>query len=245
MSDSIVLKEITKRYKDVTALKSVSLTVAKGEVFGLLGPSGSGKSTLLRIIDLLEAPDSGEVKIDGEIVRTDSKGAFQTRRRIGMILQKPMVLNRSVENNLAYALTIRGWSEEESQKRVDRELKRLGLEERRKKNARTLSGGEMQRLCFARSTIFDPALLILDEFTANLDPANVALLEDMVRNYASESKERTVMIVTHNLFQAKRMCQRIALMWGGEVVEVADKKRFFEAPNDKRTAAFVSGELVY
>ena len=245
MSDAIVLKEITKRFKEVTALKSVSLTVAKGEVFGLLGPSGSGKSTLLRVADLLETPDAGSVEIDGETVRADSKEAFQTRRRIGMILQKPIVLNRSVENNLAYALTIRGWSEEETQKRVDRELKRLGLEERRKKNARTLSGGEMQRLCFARSTIFDPALLLLDEFTANLDPANVALLEDMIRNYASENRERTVMVVTHNLFQAKRMCHRIALMWDGKVVEVADKKRFFEAPEDERTAAFVSGELVY
>jgi len=197
------------------------------------------------MIDLLEAPDSGEVEINGETVHSDSKEAFQTRRRIGMVLQKPMVLNRSVENNLAYALSIRGWSEEETQKRVDRELKRLGLEERRKKNARTLSGGEMQRLCFARSTIFDPSLLLLDEFTANLDPANVALLEDMIRNYASEDKERTVMVVTHNLFQAKRMCHRVALMWDGEVVEVADKKRFFEAPEDERTAAFVSGELVY
>ena len=245
MSNAIALKEITKRYKDVTALRSVSLTASKGEVFGLLGPSGSGKSTLLRMIDLLEEPDSGEVEINGETVHSDSKEAFQTRRRIGMVLQKPIVLNRSVENNLAYALFIRGWSEEETQKRVDRELKRLGLEERRKKNARTLSGGEMQRLCFARSTIFDPSLLLLDEFTANLDPANVALLEDMIRNYASEDKERTVMVVTHNLFQAKRMCHRVALMWDGEVVEVADKKRFFEAPEDERTAAFVSGELVY
>jgi tungstate transport system ATP-binding protein len=245
MSNAIALKEITKRYKDVTALRSVSLTASKGEVFGLLGPSGSGKSTLLRIIDLLETPDSGEVRINGETVHSDSKDAFQTRRRIGMILQKPMVLNRSVENNLAYALLIRGWSEEEIHKRVDRELKRLGLEERRMKNARTLSGGEMQRLCFARSTIFDPALLILDEFTANLDPANVALLEDMVRGYASEDEDRAVIVVTHNLFQAKRMCHRMALMWDGEVVEVADRKRFFEAPEDERTAAFVSGELVY
>jgi len=103
----------------------------------------------------------------------------------------------------------------------------------------------MQRLCFARSTIFDPALLILDEFTANLDPANVALLEDMVRGYASEDEDRAVIVVTHNLFQAKRMCHRMALMWDGEVVEVADRKRFFEAPEDERTAAFVSGELVY
>lgn len=245
MTDAVVLKDITKRYKDVTALDSVSLTAAKGEVFGLLGPSGSGKSTLLRMIDLLEAPDSGEIALGGEVIRAETKMAYQTRRRMGMVLQKPMVLNRSVENNLAYALMVRGWDEKSTEERVDRELKRLGLEERRKKNARTLSGGEMQRLCFARSTVFDPEILLLDEFTANLDPANVALLEDMVRRYASEDKNRTVVVVTHNLFQAKRMCDRIALMWDGKIVEVADRKNFFESPEDERTAAFVKGELVY
>ncbi|MFY9606247.1 MAG: ATP-binding cassette domain-containing protein, partial [Thermoplasmata archaeon] len=197
------------------------------------------------IIDLLEAPDSGEVEINGEPAHADSKEAFQTRRRIGMILQKPTVFNRSVENNLAYALRIRGWDEKEVRKKVSLELKRLGLEERRHKNARTLSGGETQRLCFARSTIHDPEILLLDEFAANLDPANVALLEDMIRQYASKDQERTVIMVTHNLFQAKRMCDRIALMWEGEVVEVADKRKFFENPDDARTAAFVRGELVY
>jgi tungstate transport system ATP-binding protein len=245
MTDAISLRDVTKRYGDVAAVKQASLSVRKGEVFGLLGPSGSGKSTLLRIIDLLEAPDSGEVEINGKSVHTDSKEAFQNRRRIGLVLQKPVVLNRSVENNLAYALAIRGWSENETQKRVDRELKRLGLEGRREKNARTLSGGETQRLCFARSTVFDPDMLLLDEFTANLDPANVALLEGMVRSYASENETRAVIVVTHNLFQAKRMCHRIALMWDGRIVEVADRKKFFEDPEDERTAAFVSGELVY
>lgn len=245
MSDAIAIRDVTKRYRDVTALDSVSLKASKGEVLGLLGPSGSGKSTLLRLIDLLEPPDSGEVAIHGVIVRADAKEAHAMRRRMGMILQKPMVLNRSVENNLAYALAVRGWSEDAISKRVGQKLKMLGLEERRHKNARTLSGGEMQRLCFARSTIFDPDLLLLDEFTANLDPANVALLEDMIRAYASEDNSRTVVVITHNLFQARRMCDRIALMWGGKIIEVSPKNKFFENPDDERTAAFVKGELVY
>jgi tungstate transport system ATP-binding protein len=93
--------------------------------------------------------------------------------------------------------------------------------------------------------IHSPDILLLDEFAANLDPANVALLEERVRQYAAEDSGRSIVLVTHNLFQAKRMCDRIALMWGGEIVEVALKKKFFENPDDERTAAFVKGELVY
>jgi tungstate transport system ATP-binding protein len=245
MKDAVALAGVTKLYGDVTAVKSVSINAREGEVYGLLGPSGSGKSTLLRLIDLLEPPDSGEVSIFGKAVDAISRNAFQLRRQIGMVLQKPVVLNRSVENNLAYPLEIRGCGDEAVAKKVNQELKRLGLEDRRYKNARTLSGGEMQRLCFARSTIHDPDLLLLDEFAANLDPANVALLEEMIKQYASKSGKKTVIVVTHNLFQAKRMCDRVALMWEGEVVEVADKRKFFENPDDPRTAAFVKGELVY
>ena len=100
-------------------------------------------------------------------------------------------------------------------------------------------------MSFSRATIHDPNLLLLDEFAANLDPRNVTLVEEMVRDFLSENNERAVVLVTHNIFQARRMCDRIALMWGGEIVEVAEKDKFFENPDDPRTAAFVKGELVY
>jgi tungstate transport system ATP-binding protein len=216
-----------------------------GQVMGIVGPSGAGKSTLLRLIDLLEPPDEGEVLIAGEPVRFDSPRANETRRRIGMVLQRPVALNRSVRNNLAYALRIRDAEETEAFEKVDRELKRLGLADRSMKNARTLSGGEMQRLCFARATIFDPDILLLDEFAANLDPSNVSLLEHQLRAYVSAGKGKTVIIVTHNLFQARRLCDKIALMWDGRIVEVADRDKFFERPDDERTAAFIKGDLVY
>jgi len=103
----------------------------------------------------------------------------------------------------------------------------------------------MQRLCFARATIHAPSILLLDEFAANLDPANVALLENRVQQYIREDSERTVVIVTHNMFQARRMCTRVTLLWDGEIVETADKKKFFEDPHDPRTASFVSGESIY
>jgi tungstate transport system ATP-binding protein len=245
MTRAIGLLKVTKTYNDVAAVREVSLSVDRGEVFGILGPSGAGKSTLLRLMDLLEHPDSGSVSFDGKEVKHATWEESDVRRRIGMVLQKPVVLNRSVANNLAYALRIRGWDEAEIAGKARSEMERFGLASRGGKNARTLSGGEMQRLCFARAMISSPEVLLLDEFAANLDPANVAVLEQRIREYAAEDAKRTVVMVTHNIFQARRMCDRVALMWDGQVVEVADKKKFFENPDDERTAAFVRGELVY
>lgn len=246
MTASLVsLDRVTKRFGDVTALKDASLDVSEGEVFGIVGPSGAGKSTLLRVIDLLERPDEGKVSVLGESADPISKEADEIRLKIGMVHQKPVVLNRSVANNLSYSLMIRGWSEDRIRPIVNRELARLGLTDRRGKNARTLSGGEMQRISFSRTTVFAPKLLLLDEFAANLDPRNVSLLEDMVREYMAEDRTRATVLVTHNLFQAKRMCDRVGLMWDGRFVEIADRDKFFSDPADERTAAFVKGDLVY
>ena len=245
MSAAIDLKGVTKQFNDVTAVKDVDVSIAHGEIFGILGPSGSGKSTLLRIIDFLETPDRGKLFFDGVEICAGTVAAGKKMREIGMVLQKPVVLNRSVANNLAYSLFIRGWDEKKIDARVDKELRRCGLSDRRRKNARTLSGGEMQRLSFARSTVYGPKILLLDEFAANLDPRNVGLLEEQIRRYSSEDPSRTVVIVTHNIFQAKRLCTRLALMWDGEIVEISDKNAFFENPRDPRSSAFVKGDLVY
>jgi tungstate transport system ATP-binding protein len=236
---------VTKRYKEVTAVRGASLDVNQGEILGLVGPSGAGKSTLLRLIDFLEPPDEGAIIVGGQRVLFGSVKAAEVRRRTGMVLQRPVALNRSVRNNLAYPLRIRGVDDEQIFKRVDAELKRLGLADRSGKNARTLSGGELQRLCFARATIFDPGTLLLDEFAANLDPANVAMLENQLKSYIAVGGNRAVVIVTHNLFQARRLCDRVALMWDGGVVEVADNKKFFENPDNPKTAEFIRGDVVY
>lgn len=245
MMPAVELTGVSKSYREVLAVRDVSLKAYKGEVLGIVGPSGAGKSTLLRIIDLLEPPERGEVSIDGKTITAGSSDAPLVRRRMGMVLQKPVALNRSVRNNLAYALRIRGVEEDEIDDRVARELKRLGLSDRSEKNARTLSGGEMQRLCFARATIYEPEILLLDEFAANLDPSNVAMLEGQLTTYMDEADNRCVIMVTHNLFQAKRMCDKVALMWDGAIIELAEKDKFFESPDDPRTEGFVSGELVY
>jgi tungstate transport system ATP-binding protein len=236
---------VTKRYGDVSALAGASLELREGEIFGIVGPSGAGKTTLLRVMDFLESPDEGTVTVLGREAQPDSDDADEIRSQIGMVHQKPVVLNRSVANNLAYPLMIRGWPEDRMREAVDRELARLGLEDRRAKNARTLSGGEMQRISFSRATMSSPRLLLLDEFAANLDPANVALLEGMVRGYMAEDTTRATVLVTHNLFQAKRLCDRVGLMWDGSFLEISEKRKFFDSPNDPRAAAFVRGDLVY
>jgi len=242
---AVELLSVSKTYDKVAAVRNVNLVAETGQVLGILGPSGAGKSTLLRLIDLLESPDKGNVILRGRKVSAGARDAHTIRKRIGMVLQKPVALNRSVSNNIAFSMNIRGWDEKDVARVVSQELKKLGLESLAKKNARTLSGGEMQRLSFSRATVYSPELLLLDEFAANLDPRNVALLEDMVRAYLAGGQERAVVLVTHNIFQAKRLCHRIALMWDGEIIEVADNKKFFESPDDERTAAFVNGDVVY
>ena len=245
MTVAVELLSVSKTYDKVAAVRNVNLVAETGQVLGILGPSGAGKSTLLRLIDLLESPDKGNVILRGRKVSAGARDAHTIRKRIGMVLQKPVALNRSVSNNIAFSMNIRGWDEKDVARVVSQELKKLGLESLAKKNARTLSGGEMQRLSFSRATVYSPELLLLDEFAANLDPRNVALLEDMVRAYLAGGQERAVVLVTHNIFQAKRLCHRIALMWDGEIIEVADNKKFFESPDDERTAAFVNGDVVY
>ncbi len=245
MTEAIILDSVSKSYGEIVAVKDVTLQVEKGETLGILGPSGAGKSTLLRLMDLLEPPDKGSVHVNGVKADARTEKTSALRRQVGMVLQKPVVLNRSVWNNLAYPLRIRELDEAEISEKVDSELKNLGLYERRMKNARGLSGGEMQRLCFSRATVCSPDILLLDEFAANLDPANVNLLENQVKTFKAGNNERTVVVVTHNLFQAKRMCDRIALVWDGELVEVAGRDKFFDHPGDERTSKFLSGELVY
>jgi tungstate transport system ATP-binding protein len=163
------------------------------------------------------------------------------RRQVITVFQRPVLLRSSVRANVAYGLGLRG---ERSDGRVDEMLTRVGLEQLANAPATKLSGGEMQRVALARALVVNPAVLLLDEPTANLDPYNVGLIEEIV---AKNNRDRgtTVVVVTHNVFQAKRLAQRVGLMLGGRLVEMAETKQFFDAPSDPRTTAFVRGEMVY
>lgn len=226
-------------YDGRTVLDIERLDIAPGEILGLVGPSGAGKSTLLRLLNFLESPTGGQIAYKDQPLNGDVPMAV--RRQVTTVFQRPVLLRSSVRANVAYGLGLRG---ERVNGRVDEMLARVGLAELANAAATKLSGGEMQRVALARALVVSPAVLLLDEPTANLDPYNVGLIEQIV---AENNRERgtTVIIVTHNVFQAKRVAKRVGLMLGGRVIEIAETKRFFDAPTDPRTAAFVRGEMVY
>ncbi len=157
------------------------------------------------------------------------------------VFQRPVLLHDSVRNNVAYSLRLRG---EKAAERVDRALAEVGLQGLARRPAQTLSGGEMQRVALARALVVEPRVLLLDEPTANLDPYNVSLIEGLIREH-NQRAGTTVVLVTHNVFQAKRLAHRTALLLNGSLVELAETPLFFTSPADARTRAFVQGEMVY
>jgi tungstate transport system ATP-binding protein len=233
---------VEKAYDGRSVLQVEQLAIPEGEIFALVGPSGAGKSTLLRLLNFLEPPSRGAVIYRGRSFNTTSTIPVAVRRRVTTVFQRPILLQRSVWDNVAYGLRLRGRARR--QERIESALEQVGLAHLAHQNARTLSGGEAQRVALARAMVLEPDVLLLDEPTANLDPYNVGLIEEIVCNL-NEKAGTTLVLVTHNIFQARRLAHRVALLLEGEVVEVAPVERFFESPEDERTAAFVQGDMVY
>ncbi len=236
------LQNVSKRYDGRCVVQVETLKIERGEVFGLVGPSGTGKSTLLRLLNFLEVPSTGHIRfLDTDYSPHDSV-PLASRRRVTAVFQRPILLNRSVRANVGYGLSLRGIRGSDGE--IVAALKRVGLYGLAHQRARTLSGGEAQRVALARAMVLRPDVLLLDEPTANLDPYNVSLIEDII-THLNQEFGTTVVLVTHNIFQAKRLAHRVALMLEGQIVEQAGVKAFFETPHDPRTAAFVRGEMVY
>lgn len=236
------LQGVEKQYDGRQVLQVEQLEIYRGEVFALVGPSGAGKSTLLRLLNFLEPPTSGEICFQETRFTPGQEVAVDMRRRVTTVFQRPLLLNRSVFDNVRYGLQLRG--ERNGHDRVMASLLRVGLAELANQRANTLSGGEAQRVALARAMVIDPQVLLLDEPTANLDPYNVGLIEEIVKELNRE-QGTTLALVTHNVFQARRLAHRVALMLEGRVIEVAGAQEFFEQPKDPRTRAFVCGEMVY
>jgi tungstate transport system ATP-binding protein len=236
------LRDISKAYNDRTVLQVDRLEVRQGEVFALVGPSGAGKSTLLRLLNFLERPTSGSIRFLNTEFGPDRSMPLKLRRRVTTVFQRPVLLNRSVWSNVTYGLRLRG--QRNSAHQVELALEQVGLSDLMRQQARTLSGGEAQRVALARAMVLQPDVLLLDEPTANLDPYNVGLIEDIVQTLNRE-QGTTLVLVTHNVFQAKRLAHRVGLLLEGQIVEISEVETFFESPRDPRTAAFVRGEMVY
>jgi len=236
------LVNVSKEYEGRRVLQVDCLDIRCGEVFAVVGPSGAGKSTLLRLLNFLEPPTSGRVQFLDVEFSANRPIPLKYCRRVTTVFQRPVLLNRSVRANVGYGLRLRGFRDSDG--KIQKALEQVGLQGLARQRARTLSGGEAQRVALARAIVLQPDVLLLDEPTANLDPYNVGLIEEIVTNLNRE-RGTTLVLVTHNVFQAKRLAHRVALLLDDQIVEVAGVEAFFESPQDPRTAAFVRGEMVY
>jgi len=236
------LRRVRTQYGRTLAVDVESFDVPGGEILCLLGPTGAGKSTLLRLLAAVERPTAGELSFREKPFRAESL-SLATRRSITMVFQRPALLTGTVRSNVEYGLRLRqgrGLSASEA----DRVLERFGLTRLAGQSARTLSGGQVQLVALARALVLQPDVLLLDEPTANLDPAHVALVERVIRE-DFQQRRTTVVWATHNLFQARRVAGRVALILGGRLVEAAPNDAFFHSPADPRTRDFVEGKMVY
>lgn len=245
MSKAILeLKNIGKKFGDRQVLTGVNFNFFPGRIYGLVGPSGAGKSTLLRILDFLEEPTGGQVFYRGKPVKVGGSNCLAVRRRIGMVFQQPVLFSTSVLENVFYGLKIRGQNFNANRERLLEVLKMVGLEGLEKQKATTLSGGEAQRLALARVLVLQPEVLLLDEPTANLDPANIMLMEKLLRDIR-EKLGTTLIMVTHNLLQAKRLVDEVLMIYDGRLIEAQPVEKMFRDPEHPLTKSFVSGEMVY
>lgn len=236
----LTVSGLQRKYKEVLAVDVKLLEIFENDLLCLMGPTGAGKSTLMRMLAAVEPPSAGSVRFAGEIVALNSP--LSQRRKIAMVFQRPQLLARSVRENVAYGLQIRG--EKNTRAQVDALLERFELTRMADQIATTLSGGQSQLVGIARAMIVKPDVLLLDEPTANLDPALVALVE---RAIAEEHASRKLCVVwaTHNLFQARRVARRAALMLKGKLIEIGTTDEFFHSPRDSRTLDFIEGRMIY
>jgi tungstate transport system ATP-binding protein len=215
-------------------IDDVSLSIGPGAPTVLIGPNGAGKTTLLRLLMGLILPSRGKVTQDGRD-GVDSK-------RIAIVFQRPAMLRRSVAGNIKYALAAAGIPRSEYDARCQKLLAVVGLSEFAAHPARKLSGGEQQRLALARALAKEPALLLLDEPTASLDPAATKAIEDMIRDVAARGIK--VVMSTHDLGEARRLAGEIVLLHRGRVIEKTNAEDFFTTPRTGEARKFVAGELL-
>ena len=212
-------------------LSGIDLVIAAGGRSVLLGPNGAGKSTLLRVLHGLIPPSAGRVEWGGMDARPQGQA---------MVFQRPVMLRRSAAENVRYALDLAGIHGAEADTRINEALDEVGLRALAARPARVLSGGEQQKLAFARVWALRPEVLFLDEPTASLDPAAARAVEQIVTDI--HARGTTIVMTTHNLVQAKRLADDIIFLHAGRVTERTPAREFFAAPRSPEAAAFLEGE---
>jgi len=225
-------------------LDGISLTLADTGRTVVLGHNGAGKSLLLRLCHGLIAPTRGRIEWQGPGgSQAGPQARSQTQRRQAMVFQRPVMLRRSAHANLVHALGIAGFNAAARRERACRALERFGLTALADQPARTLSGGEQQRLALARAWALDPEVLFLDEPTSALDPAAARMVEDMIHSFSADGIK--VILTTHDLGQARRLADEIIFLHRGRLMEHRPADAFFHTPETAEAAGFLRGELVW
>ena len=234
-------------FGDNHVLQDVNIPIYDKKITALIGPSGCGKSTLLRCFnrmnDLIpEAKIKGKVLLNEENIYKSRIDVTKVRTKVGMVFQKPNPFPKSIYNNIAFGLKIRGEKKSYIDEVVETSLKNAWIwdevKDRMNSSAFSLSGGQQQRLCIARALANNPDIILLDEPTSALDPQSTAKIEELCLELKNKV---TILIVTHNIAQAGRISDYTAFMYLGEMVEFDETKRMFTVPKDKRTEAYLSG----
>lgn len=223
------------------ALRGIDLQIEQGEVFGIIGPSGAGKSTLVQCINLLERPDQGSIRIGDQVLTGLSEAQLRgQRRRIGMVFQGFNLLSRrTVYGNVALPLEIAGVANQEIPARVERLLALVGLEHLRDRYPSQISGGQKQRVGIARALANDPDVLLSDEATSALDPETTHNILGLLRDINRKTGV-TVVMITHQMEVVREICDRVAVLSHGQVVELGRTQDVFASPQHDVTRAMVS-----
>ena len=245
MEAIIEFKNLNKAFETkghvVEAVRNVSLCIQRGEIYGIIGFSGAGKSTLVRCINMLERPSSGNVIVDGvDLCELDEKALRHERKKIGMIFQQfNLMPSRTVFDNVALALYGSGLPKDKIHKKVEQLLMYVGLSERVHSYPSQLSGGQKQRVAIARALANDPKVLLCDEATSALDPQTTRAILELLRRLNKELGI-TVVVITHEMNVIKRICDHVAVMENGEVVEEGDVFSVFASPQKQITKDFIN-----
>lgn len=246
----IEIKDVSKVYrtkrKEVVGVNHVNLTIEDGEIFGIVGYSGAGKSSLLRCINLLEQPTSGEILVDGQNLMTlTGKNLRQARLKIGMIFQHfYLIEQKTVGENIEFALKAANVAKEQRHERIEALLKMVGLENKRDVFPGQLSGGQKQRVGIARALANDPKVLLCDEATSALDPTTTTAILKLLKKINRELGI-TIVLITHEMEVVKEICDRMAIMQDGRVVEDGSVYELFANPTKPLTQEFIGSVVSF
>ena len=235
-----VSKTFESRGKKIEALSDVNLTIKKGDIFGVIGFSGAGKSTLIRTVNLLEYPTSGEIIVEGSnLAKLSPKKLRGAMQKIGMIFQHFNLLNsKTVFDNIAIPLILNKTKRKEIKSRVEEALRFVGLEDKEMNYPDQLSGGQKQRVGIARALVTNPSILLCDEATSALDPQTTKSILKLLKRINEEYKI-TILIITHEMEVIKEICNRVAVMENGRVIETGSVFDLFASPKTETTRNFV------